>query len=357
MTNPTTPTPGWYDDGTGQQRYWDGAQWTEHTAPLAQPATNASSDAVASAGTTQQASAGTAPGASVSPAATIPSPSTAAANAQPVSASPTDAPTPPSAPHKRRNVLGLVAFIVAVVGFVFACIPGALIVGWILLPIAFILSIVALFFKGQSKALALTGLILSVVGTIVAFIVFFAVVANSFNDAFGGTASSVTQTDAPKASAAAKDDAGANKADAGTSKVGTRDNPAAIGSVIKGNDYTVTINSVNLNATDAILAANQFNEAPADGAVYALINATVTYTGNDSGVAALVGIAYVSADGNVFDSLNKIVIAPDPQLGADELYNGASATGNIAIQIPAAADGLIRVRPGVIADEVFVKTK
>jgi hypothetical protein len=70
-----------------------------------------------------------------------------------------------------------------------------------------------------------------------------------------------------------------------------------------------------------------------------------------------VGIAYVSADGNVFDSLNKIVIAPDPQLGADELYNGASATGNIAIQIPAAADGLIRVRPGVIADEVFVKTK
>lgn len=350
MTNPTTPTPGWYDDGTGQQRYWDGAQWTEHTAPLAQSTTSASS-------TEQQASAGTAPTASVSPAATIPSPSTAAATAQPLSAIPADAPTPPAAPHKRRNVLGLVAFIVAVVGFVFACIPGALIVGWILLPIAFILSIVALFFKGQSKALALTGLILSVVGTIVAFIVFFAVVANSFNDAFGGTASSVIQTDAPKASAAAKDDAGANKADAGTSKVGTRDNPAAIGSVIKGNDYTVTINSVNLNATDAILAANQFNEAPADGTVYALINATVTYTGNDSGLAALVGIAYVSADGNVFDSLNKIVIAPDPQLGADELYNGASATGNIAIQIPAAADGLIRVRPGVIADEVFVKTK
>jgi hypothetical protein len=263
---------------------------------------------------------------------------------------------PPVAPRKQRNVLGLVAFIVAVVGFIFACIPGALIIGWILLPIAFILAIVALFFKGQSKALALTGLILSVVGTIVAFVVFFAVVANSFNDAFGGTASSVTQTDAPKASAAAKDDAGA-KADAGTSKVGTRDNPAAIGSVIKGNDYTVTINSVNLNATDAILAANQFNEAPADGSVYALINATVTYTGKDSGSAALVGISYVTADGNVIHSYDKLVLAPDPTLGMDEMYNGASATGNVALQIPAAADGLIRVRPGVIADEVFVKTK
>lgn len=62
--------------------------------------------------------------------------------------------------------------------------------------------------------------------------------------------------------------------------------------VIKGNDYTVTItiNSINLNGTDAVLAANQFNEAPADGSVYALINATVTYTGKDSGSAALVEI-------------------------------------------------------------------
>lgn len=349
MTNPTTPTPGWYDDGTGQQRYWDGAQWTEHTAPLAQPATSVSS-------AEQQASAGTTPAAPASPAATIQPPPSVPETAQPVSATPAGAPIPQAAPRKQRNVLGLVAFIVAVVGFIFACIPGALIIGWILLPIAFILAIVALFFKGQSKALALTGLILSVVGTIVAFVVFFAVVANSFNDAFGGTASSVTQTDGPKASAAAKDDAG-TKADAGTSKVGTRDNPAAIGSVIKGNDYTVTINSINLNATDAVLAANQFNEAPDTGSVYALINATVTYTGKDSGLAALVGISYVSADGNVFDSLKKLVIAPDPQIGADELYNGASATGNIAIQIPAAADGLVRVRPGVIADEVFVKTK
>lgn len=24
---PTHPTPGWYDDGTGRQRWWDGAAW------------------------------------------------------------------------------------------------------------------------------------------------------------------------------------------------------------------------------------------------------------------------------------------------------------------------------------------
>ena len=26
----TGPEPGWYDDGHGKQRWWDGAGWTEH---------------------------------------------------------------------------------------------------------------------------------------------------------------------------------------------------------------------------------------------------------------------------------------------------------------------------------------
>ena len=46
----------------------------------------------------------------------------------------------PAGPRpKTRNGLGIAAFVIAIVGFVFACIPGALIVGWVLLPIAFIL--------------------------------------------------------------------------------------------------------------------------------------------------------------------------------------------------------------------------
>lgn len=33
----TTPQ-GWYDDGSGRQRWWDGTAWTEHFAPAAAPA-------------------------------------------------------------------------------------------------------------------------------------------------------------------------------------------------------------------------------------------------------------------------------------------------------------------------------
>ena len=40
----TTPA-GWYDDGSGRQRWWDGTQWTEHFAPIVdstEPAADAS---------------------------------------------------------------------------------------------------------------------------------------------------------------------------------------------------------------------------------------------------------------------------------------------------------------------------
>lgn len=43
----TSVTPGWYPDGSGSQRYWDGSAWTDHTAVL--PATAAHGGAAAGA--------------------------------------------------------------------------------------------------------------------------------------------------------------------------------------------------------------------------------------------------------------------------------------------------------------------
>lgn len=60
----------------------------------------------------------------------------------------------PAVAPKKLNVLALVSLIVAAIGFIFACIPGALIVGWILLPIAFVLSLVSLFLKGEKSGSA-----------------------------------------------------------------------------------------------------------------------------------------------------------------------------------------------------------
>ena len=48
----STPPAGWYDDGSGRQRYWDGRVWTEHYADQQPPASAASVAPGATAGTT-----------------------------------------------------------------------------------------------------------------------------------------------------------------------------------------------------------------------------------------------------------------------------------------------------------------
>jgi ketosteroid isomerase-like protein len=257
----------------------------------------------------------------------------------------------PVAEPKKNNVLALVALIVAAVGFIFACIPGALIVGWILLPIAFVLSIVSLFMKGDRKWMGIVGLILSVVGTIVGFIVFFAVMVTAAGEALDEISSGetvVTQPADEDAETAAED----APADGGAE--GTRDNPYPLASQISSDDWTVVVNSYTADGNPVVTAGNEYNEAAPAGSHYEVVNYTVTYTGDDKGLAAEVGVAVVTSGGNVVNSYDSFVLLADP-IGMDELYNGASATGSAAFVVPDGETVLIRVRPGMLADEVFVQ--
>lgn len=257
--------------------------------------------------------------------------------------------------QKGRNTIGLIALIVAAVGFVFACIPGALIIGWILLPIAFILSILSLFQKGKGKGVGIAALIVSIVGTIVGAIVFFAVVVASVNEAFEDTTSvDVGQVEEQ----APAEDAGAAPADEPAEEPataeGTRDNPVPVGTSISSDEWTVTVDAHNPAGNDIVAAANQFNEPAPAGSHYEIVTYTVTYTGDDSGMALMVGLDLVTAGGNVIDSSDSLASLED-SIGFDELFNGASTTGSTAFLVPDGESVLIRVTPGMFADEVFVQ--
>ncbi len=144
MTDSTPPPApaGWFPTGVkGQERYWDGTSWTNHVRAV---------------------------GGTTVPAYTAPAPPH------------TPAPTPGKKP---RNIVGIIALAVAGVGFVFACIPGALIVGWILLPIGFILGIVALIRKENPKWQGVTAITVSVIGAIVGAVVALTVAAGAVSDA------------------------------------------------------------------------------------------------------------------------------------------------------------------------------
>lgn len=261
---------------------------------------------------------------------------------------PFGAPQVPSAEKKQRNIAGIIALIVASVGFIFACIPGALIVGWVLLPIGFILGIVSLFLKGKVKWQGIAAIIVSVVGTVIGVIVFTVVVATAFTDAFGGTDVEVGSSTAVT-----------EEAEATTEEepaVGTRQNPLPLGTPFSSDEWTVVVNSVTLGATEQIVNANMFNEAPDAGTEYILINYTVTFTGSDpeGGMPTFVGMEYVTAAGVTVDPLDKMLVAPDALDTMSTLYEGASATGNNAIQVPSPADGVLAINPGMFTDTIFV---
>lgn len=266
---------------------------------------------------------------------------------QPPIQTPNDQPATATKPP--RNKLALAALIVSVLGFIFACIPGVLIVGWVLLPVAFILAIVSLFVKGSGKGLGIAGLIISIVGTIVAAVVFFAVVATSFTDAFSDE-SVVVEAGEEAAQEAPADDAAAEEP---VGDVGTRENPAAIGSTISSDEWTVVVNGFNADGNAAVAEANQFNDAAPAGSHYGIVNYTVTYSGEESTYAAMVGVDLVTASGNVLNGYDTLVLLND-SMGLDELFAGASATGSAAFVIPDGEEVLIRVTPGMLADDQFV---
>jgi hypothetical protein len=99
----------------------------------------------------------------------------------------TDAPQTPIAPTKGKNTIGLVALILAIVGFVLGVLPPTAAFAWLLLLPALILAIVGLTRKDAGKGTSITALILSVVGGIIAIIVAvvtaLAVVGTAISDA------------------------------------------------------------------------------------------------------------------------------------------------------------------------------
>lgn len=257
----------------------------------------------------------------------------------------------PQPPVKGRNIIGIIGLVCAVLGVIFSCIPGFLILGWILLPIAFILGLVGLFPKGKKKGTAIAALIISIVGTIVAALVFAVVVDSAFDDAFNQE-TTVSNNEASNAVGGGTTDASVDGA--------TRENPLPIGATISSDEWDVTINSVDLNATDAILAENQFNDAPAEGQVYVMANVTAKYKGNDpEGAIPFVDIDYISPQGNSFSTHDIMVVEPDAFDHTTTLYEGAEETGNIAFLVDAAtaADGVLSVEPDMFTQKRFVAVK
>ncbi|WP_309127392.1 DUF2510 domain-containing protein [Microbacterium sp.] len=155
----STPA-GWYDDGSGRQRWWDGTRWTDDFAPE-----------------------DTAVGAHPPVASDAPTPSGAVSSASPElrHAPPV---VPATAPEGPPPTLGYVGLGLAVLGTILACIPTVVtfVIGIVVLLAAFVVSLIAVFRKNTKRWPSIVGIVLSIVGGIIGGIVFSVVLFVSLVD-------------------------------------------------------------------------------------------------------------------------------------------------------------------------------
>lgn len=235
--------------------------------------------------------------------------------------------TPPTPAAK--SALTLWALIVAIVAIVSAIIPGLSFLAWVPAVIATILGIVGLVSKRAGRGKAITAVILGPVALLVAIVVSFGTIAVGLSGASTTTKPNGV-VDAPA------------DAEPATPEVGTRENPAPAGSTVvlsdnSGEIYEVDFGKATLDANALIAAENMFNSPPDAGMQYILVPVTFTYVGAETGTPWIdISFAFVSAAGTTHDGTSTFVVAPSPITEINELYPGATASGNLVLMVPSA---------------------
>jgi hypothetical protein len=122
-------------------------------------------------------------------------------------------------------------------------------------------------------------------------------------------------------------------------EVGTRENPIPLGTEVQIGGWTVKVTGLTRDATAAMMEANQFNDEPAAGQEYVLVDLAATYTGEESGTFWLdVGGTLLGSAGNTFDRTG---ISPSSISDAGETFSGGSIEGDLSFivdsdQVPGA---------------------
>lgn len=262
--------------------------------------------------------------------------------------------TPPAVPAKKG--LGITAMVLGIIAVVIAFIPVLGVGGFILGLVAVVLGIVAVI-KRKGRGQGIAGIITGVLSLIIAGIVtaltglFVTAVDEEIQNSENELDSSAEETEGDAEESSAE----------GDGETGSRENPLALGETAAAGDWEVTINDVTFDADEQVAAENPMNDEAPEGSSYALIDTTVTYTGDESETISLgVSIDYVADSGETHSAWNSdaMAVAPEELDGTQELYTDGTAQGQVAIAVPDDAEGLVRARIGMIdTTDAFFETE
>lgn len=139
---------------------------------------------------------------------------------------------------------------------------------------------------------------------------------------------------------------------------GSRDNPYPLGAQFAAGEWTVTIDSVDVDAWPEIRRENQFNDPPPTGRRFVMFYVTATYGGPDSADASFdLSWTVVGSQGNTFGSSfdDYCGVIPDDLDEAGEVFSGATATGNVCVSVASdQIDGaVVQVEQGFLGEPVY----
>ncbi len=123
-------------------------------------------------------------------------------------------------------------------------------------------------------------------------------------------------------------------------EIGTRKAPVPLGEVFDvGEDWQVSIVTVDSDATGDVLAENQFNDPPTTGRQFVLVRTTTKYVGEETGLPWVdLTYKFYGSKGNTYntyDSDDTCGVIPNPLDDVDELYPDAGGEGNVCFSVPA----------------------
>lgn len=121
---------------------------------------------------------------------------------------------------------------------------------------------------------------------------------------------------------------------------GSQDAPLAIGESSTVGDYDVAVVGFTPDATADVLGANQFNDRPGEGEVYALVRVRATYHGDGEGFAGMdLSVGYIGNDGRIYVDHACMAVAPDGLINQPQVVAGGTVEGNLCLRMPASVLG------------------
>lgn len=140
---------------------------------------------------------------------------------------------------------------------------------------------------------------------------------------------------------------------AATKGFGSRSHPYPLhhfASIPDSHGWKLRVNKAIPNATAAVLAENQFNDPPAAGRQFFMINITASYTG--TGSSQTLGALTLDALGRTnvaYDSSDSCGVTPNEFDEFKTVFRGGSLSGNLCFSVKRTdvASLLLLVEPGL----------